>query len=77
MTADVDGDHPPDGNGGQTIATKISTRSDRLRERIGRVMPDSTTRLKQSFKLAFSIALTVLLGYWVLAYQYDVVWFEF
>ncbi|MWV65596.1 hypothetical protein GRS48_12305 [Halorubrum sp. JWXQ-INN 858] len=73
MSTDPTGDH----SGSQSVAQRLSETSDQIWAYVERVRPDNVDRLKLAVKVAFSAVMTALLLYWVLAYQFGVVWVEF
>ena len=81
MESDTDADADADETmGAQTtmqVARKADQITDAIKEKVALVTPEHRRRVKASFKIAFTVALTLLLVYWGIAYYFDVIWFEF
>lgn len=59
------------------VAGTLARVSDQTRELVDAVKPNNPERIQMTVKILFSLVLTVLFMYWILAYQFEVVWFEF
>lgn len=69
-TEDADGETEP--------SVRETSRSESgSKSKFGLTTPNQMRLLNRGIKVAFAIALTALFVYWGLAYQYEVVWFEF
>lgn len=77
MSTDASSDPAQSQGGSDSIAERLSRLSDRILELVDTITPDNTDLMEKGIKLAFSLILTLLIIYWVMAYQFEVVWFEF
>lgn len=59
------------------VAGTLAGVSEQTRELVDAVKPNNPERIQMTVKILFSLVLTALFMYWILAYQYEVVWFEF
>lgn len=59
------------------IAGLLARTSEAIRRRIDAVKPDDPDRVGRVVKFLLSVLFTAMFVYWILAYQFDVVWFEF
>ena len=78
MGTDASGDpaNPSDEELGG-IAGALARTSERIRELIDAVKPEDSDRIGRVVKFLLSVLFTAMFVYWILAYQFDVVWFEF
>ncbi|RAW44964.1 hypothetical protein DQW50_11645 [Halorubrum sp. 48-1-W] len=59
------------------IAGALARTSERIRELTDAVKPEDPDRVGRVVKFLLSVLFTAMFVYWILAYQFDVVWFEF
>ncbi|MFC5134680.1 MULTISPECIES: hypothetical protein [Haloferacaceae] len=59
------------------IAGALARTSETIQGWIETVKPEDPDRIERVVKFLLSVLLTVMFIYWILAYQFDVVWFEF
>lgn len=77
MSTDESSDPAQSQGGADSIAERLSRLSDRFLELVDAITPENTDLMEKGVKVAFSLILTLLFIYWVMAYQFEVVWFEF
>ncbi|WP_281193827.1 hypothetical protein [Halorubrum sp. F4] len=59
------------------IAGALARTSETIQDWIEAVKPEDPDRIERIVKFLLGVLLTALFVYWILAYQFDVVWFEF
>lgn len=59
------------------IDETLSRISERITETVDRAKPNNPDRWNRVVKIAFSLLLTALYVYWMLAWQLEIEWFEF
>lgn len=64
----------PDSGG---IGDALSDLSDRVEAIVETVRPSNPKLWRRLVKIGLSVVLTVMYVYWVLAWQFDIQWFEF
>lgn len=64
----------PDSGGIDDTLTRLS---DRVEEMVETVRPSNPKLWRRLVKIVLTVVLTVMYVYWVIAWQFDIQWFEF